>query len=1109
MENPDRTKWDTPLSLLTCQNTHCRRASTDWESDSCAPDSDVTFEYNKSCPFMVDCICKNCEKRFTVCTKCPRARSQFFQFCSVIRHCRNAHQEWYDQSDLVQSRSKRRTHPPGALGSSGVKRRLTVHAAAELRPENLHDAADLISDVLIVDGGTVDMHVDDEDVGDPLDDCIGLVDDHYPLHCPVTPALKQEDLGVGCRQFSAAYFYNESKNDGAGLEHLVGMSKFGFPNLNGYLDPDEVMMYAKTAELAGVLTKPNRDRLANLTSKIVDVVKNQTVEAMQAESDKKRKTRPFVIRPLTTPNEIRHDLFDKPKAFFKILPHPPLFECTDHAYSLYSDCVRDALGKGYDLDIIPKPLVDNSPPTYPLRDISSTIQCKSLFNINDHVAGTSPLEFVDLWMNEWSDDADPNSSIKNNRGSFWFKSVTICPTREMIHSMSHTYPLAMGHKNADHEHVGRLLKEDLLMLGSKEGVPMYSRRHGGIVLVRARILACLQDQPERRGENHLMAGNSVLHRRFGYSFPWHKFEDVLRPCVICRDILLDETFPWACPDCSDCTNFAYNLDHPLLEYDAPDFFPIPLEDDRLGPLRLTYRDLVSAVTYAHDALVDGLWCVEESAEWLHLHCLNQKARDSILLRAERCKEFRDIMEDHESTDAEKEAVTAEKEREPNLYARWPIPSLWTRGVLLSQCPDVPMHLLFLGVVKTVMMRVQAWMTNKRKATPFAREMTQYMKSLEALKLTWIKILPYKGGRFGGWVSENYLAMSRILKWFYSIMDRLASDKEPWVEPINKPQDKWKAMDNRAWLIQRGLNKEGLAKTLSARVHYFMTQADPVPPRIDMQAGPVETVLLTISSIDELIALVMIDEIPDESYYSDLERKIRIFLTLFADMEDNLPSKKELPQWLSSYNFMSLLNLPDVIRRYGPIRNIWEGGPQGEGVLRFVKPNMLNGMRRNWELSTMKTLMWKKTMQYVLDQKVGTADSRADAGKDTKLYHPYASHISDLDDMLRNTKEFISCIQVDDGRWGVVWKSSSVEHFLPLNMSLAAHTHSAGLYYFLWERQLRVTLELLHGLSIVAHGLLLPLVQCGLNLGDHGFVANCYSLKTEDHRVIDKTGLLKP
>jgi hypothetical protein len=149
------------------------------------------------------------------------------------------------------------------------------------------------------------------------------------------------------------------------------------------------------------------------------------------------------------------------------------------------------------------------------------------------------------------------------------------------------------------------------------------------------------------------------------------------------------------------------------------------------------------------------------------------------------------------------------------------------------------------------------------------------------------------------------------------------------------------------------------------------------------------------------------------------------------------------------------------------------------------------------------------MQYIVDQKVGTAGSRVNAARVTKLYHPYTSDISDLDDVLRNTKEFVSCIQVDDGRWGIVWKCSSAEHFLPLAVSPLAHTHSGGLNYFLWERRLGPRLELLHGLSIVAHGLMLPLVQHGLNLGDPGFVANCYSLKTEDHRVIDQTGRLKP
>jgi hypothetical protein len=47
------------------------------------------------------------------------------------------------------------------------------------------------------------------------------------------------------------------------------------------------------------------------------------------------------------------------------------------------------------------------------------------------------------------------------------------------------------------------------------------------------------------------------------------------------------------------------------------------------------------------------------------------------------------------------------------------------------------------------------MSNKRKAAcPFARELKHLMESIDNLKLTWIKIIWYKGGKFGGWVSGN-------------------------------------------------------------------------------------------------------------------------------------------------------------------------------------------------------------------------------------------------------------------------------------------------------------------------------------------------------------------
>jgi hypothetical protein len=64
----------------------------------------------------------------------------------------------------------------------------------------------------------------------------------------------------------------------------------------------------------------------------------------------------------------------------------------------------------------------------------------------------------------------------------------------------------------------------------------------------------------------------------------------------------------------------------------------------------------------------------------------------------------------------------------------------------------------------------------------------------------------------------------------------------------------------------------------------------------------------------------------------------------------------MPSWISCYNFLCLLNIPRVVRKYGPMRNLWEGGPVGEGFLRFVKPVMTQGFRCSWETSIMKTLL---------------------------------------------------------------------------------------------------------------------------------------------------------
>ena len=83
-----------------------------------------------------------------------------------------------------------------------------------------------------------------------------------------------------------------------------------------------------------------------------------------------------------------------------------------------------------------------------------------------------------------------------------------------------------------------------------------------------------------------------------------------------------------------------------------------------------------------------------------------------------------------------------------------------------------MHLLFLGVVWTRRNLVIEWInSNKNKATYII--MKQYMyRTIPLLKLDWCKMIDAKSG----WVSNNYLAYCRLVKWMYHPITTLQTDK---------------------------------------------------------------------------------------------------------------------------------------------------------------------------------------------------------------------------------------------------------------------------------------------------------------------------------------------
>jgi hypothetical protein len=304
-----------------------------------------------------------------------------------------------------------------------------------------------------------------------------------------------------------------------------------------------------------------------------------------------------------------------------------------------------------------------------------------------------------------------------------------------------------------------------------------------------------------------------------------------------------------------------------------------------------------------------------------------------------------------------------------MFERWKFPAVWCRGVDLQQHIDVAMHLLFLGIVKTVMLQIQEWMVRRNKGSRFVQYADGVFDNIQQLQLTWCRITPYKNGNFGGWISENYVAATRLMAWFYGSIGDIAPD--PAFDEPDVEFNSWKKNHHYAWLKIRGLDTTGTAWELKQRVQQYLKQRGGPPGIPEPAGGPVENVLFMISALRSMISRLMV-RVVTEAYLSDLERHIKIFLNAYEVFDRANRTSQGIPSWVSSYNFCCLLNYPNVIKEFGPLRNLWEGGGMGEKVLRLVKPNWY-GFRKNWQINKLDQVLRKMAMIKMTGNKKTTGE----------------------------------------------------------------------------------------------------------------------------------------
>lgn len=699
----------------------------------------------------------------------------------------------------------------------------------------------------------------------------------------------------------------------------------------------------------------------------------------------------FQYTPVIPPKngaELRRWLFslDSKTSLVANLPTPKVQTHTPgHAILQFSECVQHMFALGIPVQSISlEPnfttgttygWIDDTPRSNELRVLARRA-----------VSAMQGKECLVIPFTTWQDDFDPNSSTKSNRGSVWANTVSVFKNKAERNPSNHTFIMALGRsKDNDHEAAQQHLRNKYKAM-SLHSTECFSKILGRPVHVLCYEYARLQDQPERRKDLFLLPGQARFHPRFNVSCDACLLLPVLRTCDSCAVKLRQGVLPKECKVCvcwDALAGLAAEAPSEILQrlkLGLPKHYPrTHLEngmgihyltaDSRVLPFALTAERLRCSLDLVFSNLVKGKWPPSAAAAFMKRECFMESFAKNIVQRALNKKSLQDINNgtSNEST-AHQGAIRRDAVKHPSLYQKPESPSSWNAPGGLSMYLDVLMHLLFLGIVKSTLKTLRVWMCKQGKNKEFLRFAGEFNEILRnAVGMDWLKCQEYSStGKFGGWVSENFLGFSRLMKWFFQNVGDLHGTEED-EDPGDLSPSSWRKGHFVHWLRVRGLKTDGVVNELKARRKEAMAKPTP-PPVLETVAGEYvpEQVQNMLVALDNMLSSIMISEVVPGVTVPNMELKIKSFLTEFDLLDQQVKTKGTKPKVITSFNFLCLLNLPRLTERFGPLRNFWEGGHKGEMGIQEVKALCGGGLLPNFERHVSARVLRGRSLRFMAE-----------------------------------------------------------------------------------------------------------------------------------------------
>ena len=757
------------------------------------------------------------------------------------------------------------------------------------------------------------------------------------------PSISQQVCFQHFKQNNKLFF--ENHHNEKGYQTLVHKSLCDSSSItpSSSLSEDFVDLHMNLTKIVYKLPKTSWKTLIDI---INGVVKNTTNQIKSLHNLSRIQDIPNNLSIPFLPQaekDLRRQYEDGKNSIYQNLPRPTIHTCEDHAYVSIIDVISIMLGYG----IYTVPVLHQQENSNLVDNIMSSKAAQNVLINSNNKFDTRNQPILNIIVCDWHDDFEPNSQSKQNRGSVWTHSVTIGNLNNVGKRTLNTHVLAVGHKGSDHEFVLNKFKDDMKVLSSSENKCVFY--HGGLkqmVQVYAEHFLSLADSPERRSSCGIMLGTSNMAPRWSYAMNVSSFHEKVPACKKCleKDMLhMKENESLMKMECDKCINWDFDTKSNLSKFDAPKNYPEELSrDGKLYPKKLTYQNLVDAKKVAHDNIKNSVWTKQQATAYLISFSLNMATIEEIIQLGMNVKDFEDAKNNKEHDQKYWKDLNEEKNKSPHLFEEYHN-SKWINDDM--NCPlflhqiDAPMHLIMYGVGGSLMESINDYLIRKRKKTAFQQLTVELIRPIRDMNLQWCKVMPNDKGTYGGWVCENYSAYLRLLLWINSPL--LYLKKQDSYKDPSKPINQYDKQELTYWLKVRGqsyTNGDSI-KILKKRVQELKKEnIKPLPP----SGGPFKN-LFNILVIHSYMMSLLMSDVVDNKSRDQIDGSIKLFLSLYAKFDTGMKTKEELkpnkngdrpkPQWLNRSNFLSLLNLPDIMRKFGPIKLYWEGEMMGEGHLK--------------------------------------------------------------------------------------------------------------------------------------------------------------------------------